>query len=251
MPSSAEFKLSITKALGDQLADSITRLTPAPLSEAEIEALHPEQGVYQLYHQDELVYIGKVDDDLQIRLEQHRRKISGRQFIDLGDMTFTALYVEEDLSAVAPETLLIKRHRAQGELPWNSGGFGPKDPGHERDTTRLKQTNFDARFPIRLDWPCGELSGEHTMIDLLRRLKAHLPYLFRYQDAKRRKADQPAEYHDTSVHIAADSTADDVFTAIVGALPARWQITALHGYVIMYPEHRDYSEAQRAYRGRP
>lgn len=248
MANSAEFKLSITKALGDQLAGSIGQLTPAPLGEAEIRALRPDQGVYQLYHQDRLVYIGKADEPLPTRLGQHRRKIAGRRSIELADMTFTALYVEEDLSAVAPETLLINRHRARGELPWNFGGFGRNDPGRERDTTRLKQTDFDARYPIRLDWPCDVLGGDHVVIDLLRALKTHLPYVFRYQDARLANANQPAEYRQAEVHVAAESTADEVFRAIAEALPADWQITALHGYVIMYRENKTYSAALRTYR---
>lgn len=248
MPSSAEFKLSITRALGDQLLDSINQLDPAYLRDTEIEALRPEQGVYQLYHHGQLVYIGKADEPLPSRLGQHLRKIAGRRSIDLADMTFTALYVEEDLSAVAPETLLINRHRARGELPWNFGGFGRNDPGRERDTTRLRRTDFDARYPIRLDWPCGSLIGDHTMIDLLRRLKNHLPYIFRYQDARRASANQPAEYHETEARVTADSTADEVFESIIEALPAGWQITALHGYVIMYRENKTYSAALRTYR---
>lgn len=248
MPSSAEFKLSITKALGDQLVDSISRLTPAPLNAAEIAALRSEQGVYQLYHHGELVYIGKADDTLPGRLDQHRRKISGRQFIELSDMTFTALYVEEDLSAVAPETLLINHHRASGALPWNFGGFGRNDPGRERDTTRLKPTDFDARFPIRLDWPCDVLAGDHTAIELLRRLKTHLPYVFRYQEAQRRDVHQPADYRQTNVHVTTKTTADDLLRTIIEALPTGWQITALHGYVIMYREDRDYTAALRIYR---
>jgi hypothetical protein len=248
MANSAEFKLSITKALGDQLMDSISQLIPAPLQESEIAALRPEQGVYQLHHQGNLVYIGKADEPLPARLGQHRRKIAGRSAIDLADMTFTALYVEEDLSAVAPETLLINRHRTRGELPWNFGGFGRNDPGRERDTTKLKQTDFDARYPIRLDWPCDVVVGNHVLTDLLKRLKTHLPYLFRYQDARLASANQPIEYRQAEVHVAASSTAAGVFQAIVEALPTGWQITALHGYAILYREKKVYSAALRTYR---
>jgi hypothetical protein len=248
MPSSAEFKLSITKALGHQLVDSISGLTPAPLNDTEIATLRPEQGVYQLYHDGELVYIGKADDTLPARLGQHRRKISGRQSIELGDMTFTALYVEEDLSAVAPETLLINHHRTRGAISWNFGGFGRNDPGRERDTTRLKPTDFDARFPIQLDWPCDTLQGDHTAIELLRHVKTYLPYVFRYQDAQKRDVHQPPDYHQTNVHVVANTTADDLLRTIVEALPAGWQITALHGYVIMYHETRNYTAALRTYR---
>ena len=42
-------------------------------------------------------------------------------------------------------------------------------------------------------------------------------------------------------------SADYLFAAIAEALPG-WQVTALPGYVIMYPENRTYPSARRVYR---
>ncbi|MES9553117.1 MULTISPECIES: GIY-YIG nuclease family protein [unclassified Streptomyces] len=106
----AEFKLSITKALGDQLAAALDDLMPAPLTSEIIQALRPLPGVYQLYKGDDLVYVGKADKSLPQRIEKHFRKISGRRNISLAEMSFTCLYVDEDFGAVAPERLLINKH---------------------------------------------------------------------------------------------------------------------------------------------
>jgi hypothetical protein len=246
MASHAEFKLSITQALAAQLAEAIDQLTPAPLGENELATLLSKPGVYQLYHHGELVYVGKADESLPSRLEQHHRKIAGRQSISVSDMSFTCLYVEEDLSAVAPETLLIKRYRAADGLPWDGSGFGRKDPGSERDTTKMAK--FDAWYPIRLDWPCHGLAGDHKIVDLLKLVKEELPYLFRYQEATKAPTNQPVAYRESEAQVPAEATARDVFQAVVDGLPAGWQITALHGYVIMYQEDKTYPTAMETIR---
>ncbi len=56
---------------------------------------------------------------MEKQLPQDRR----RKNIDIAAMTFTCLYVDEDFGAVAPERLLINRHKGQGEAPWNYNGF--------------------------------------------------------------------------------------------------------------------------------
>jgi hypothetical protein len=246
--STAEFRLSITKALGDQLAAALATLVPAPLRADELAKLQPRGGVYQLYHNGEFVYVGKADRSLPTRLTDHLRKISGRANISLDDMGFTALYVEEDLSAVAPETLLINRYRATGGVPWNLNGFGNNDPGRRRDDTRFEPPHFDALYPANLDLPCERITaGTYKVVDLLRQVKATLPFVFRYQNGDRRPAAQPAIYHQTIVSITRDyPTADAVFAVIATAMPD-WQITALPGYVIMYREQRHYPSARKVY----
>ncbi len=129
----AEFKLSITRALTEQLEEALGKLTPEPLTLTALDALKPRSGVYQLFHNGALVYIGKDAKSLPRRLAQHRRKVSGRTGIDVADMSFTFLYVDEDMDAVAPETQLIKRSKAVGVAQWNANGFGNKDPGGSRD----------------------------------------------------------------------------------------------------------------------
>ncbi|MFG3496228.1 GIY-YIG nuclease family protein [Streptomyces sp. NPDC047928] len=238
-----DFTLSITKALGDQLSAALDGLDRAPLAEENIARLKEKPGVYQLYLNDDFVYVGKADKSLPTRLRNHLRKISGRRNISLGQMTFSCLYVAEDFSALAPEQLLISHHKGMGNIPWNNNGFGNKDPGRQRDSTVLKQNHFDVVFPIDLDRPIEGLSpGETTLHELLETTKTGLPYNFRYGKS--------AEFKTRSVHVpSADMTADEVFRLVSAEIPARWQITALMGYVIMYDDSPDtYRSAWRYYR---
>ncbi|MFF9522091.1 GIY-YIG nuclease family protein [Streptomyces achromogenes] len=243
----AEFKLSITKALGDQLAAALEDLTPAPLTMGNIRSLRPLPGVYQLYRNDDLVYVGKADKSLPQRVERHLRKISGRRNISLAEMAFTCLYVEEDFGAVAPERLLINKHRGQGEVPWNYNGFGNNDPGKRRDTTEVDAGHFDRQYPINLEYSfpnpiaSGPQGAEATLAELLAATKAALPYVFRYESSK--------TFEDIRVQLPTPHlTADEALRVISEHSPATWQVTALPGYVIMYGKTENYPSGMRYYR---
>ncbi|MFD7087300.1 GIY-YIG nuclease family protein [Streptomyces sp. NPDC059896] len=238
-----DFTLSITKALGDQLAKALEKLDRAPLAEENLARLKEKPGVYQLYLNDKFVYVGKADKSLPVRLRNHLRKISGRRNISLEEMAFSCLYVAEDFSALAPEQLLITHHKGQGDIPWNNNGFGNKDPGRQRDSTVLKRNHFDVLFPIDLDRPVEGLQvGESTLHALLETIKTGLPYNFRYGKA--------AEFKTRRVHVPADGmTADEVFRLISAEIPTKWQVAALMGYVIMYDDSPiEYKSAWRYYR---
>ncbi|MEF9883724.1 GIY-YIG nuclease family protein [Streptomyces sp. P9-A4] len=238
-----DFTLSITKALGDQLAAALDGLDRAPLTEPNIARLKEKPGVYQLYLKGEFVYVGKADKSLPARLRNHLGKISGRRNISPDEMAFSCLYVAEDFSALAPEQLLITHHKGMGDIPWNNNGFGNKDPGRQRDSTVLKRNHFDVVFPIDLDRPIEGLSpGETTLHELLETIKAGLPYNFRYGKS--------ADFKARSVHVpSAAMTADEVFQLVSGEIPAKWQVAALMGYVIMYDDSpNDYKSAWRYYR---
>lgn len=246
----AEFKLSITKALGDQLAAALEDLVPAPLTLENIDALRPLPGVYQLRKSQELVYVGKADRSLPKRVEKHFRKISGRTNIDIAEMSFTCLYVDEDFGAVAPERLLINSHRMRGEVPWNYNGFGNNDPGKRRDTTEVDEGHFDREYPIDLDFKCVEgplgptrLDGSVSLSSLLQAAKQELPYVFRYESSKAFE-DIYVSYPEPPL------TAHDMLMSVSASLPPGWQITALPGYVIMYPKVEEFPSASRYYRGR-
>ncbi|MBS2548813.1 Eco29kI family restriction endonuclease [Catenulispora sp. NL8] len=235
---SAEFRLSITQALGDQLHAEIAKLAPEPLTETAINALRPEGGVYQLYLNGKLIYVGKADKSLPDRLHQHRRKLSGRVGISIEQMTFTCLYVIEDLSAMAPEDLLIKHYKDAS--PWNNNGFGNKDPGRNRDRTLVKARHFDALYPIDLDHEV-EVPEQHAKIkDYLESLKSVLPYNLRYHESLKAKngiALTPI------VNDLGKAPAREHFKRILASLPAGWQLTALPGYTILYEEQQQYSSA--------
>lgn len=238
-----DFRLSITKALGDQLAHALTALGRAPLAEQYLASLEERPGVYQLYLHGEFVYVGKADKSLPARLGNHLRKLSGRRNLNVRDVTFSCLYVDEDFSALAPEQLLISHHKEIGNIPWNNNGFGNKDPGRQRDSTVLKKSHFDVLFPIDLNRPVGSLEpGPIALSAFLKALKSGLLYNFRYLEPPRSKS--------TFLTVPqAGLSADEAFRLVSGALPEAWQIAALMGYVIMYSDSpNEYKSAWRYYR---
>jgi hypothetical protein len=243
----AEFKLSITRALGDQLADTLDGLTPTSLDrDALMLEVADRAGVYELFLGSERVYVGKAAKSLRERLLQHWRKLSGRTGIDMYRMAYVCVYVDEDLDSAAPEKLLIKKYRAHGEVPWNTNGFGNKDPGKERDTTVIESNHFDALYPIDLDFEVD--LGDNLprtfegvpMPALLKRVKRILPYNFRYGTS----STNARQYAGIMVPAppSAPVSARELFALITEFLPG-WQVTALPGYVIAYPESRTYPSA--------
>lgn len=239
-----DFRLSITKALGDQLAAALDKLTRVDLTLDNIADVQERPGVYQLYLNDEFVYVGKAEASqcLPNRLRQHRRKISGRRNINLDDVKFSCLYVEEDFSALAPERLLINHYKRKDGIPWNNNGFGNKDPGKQRDTTILKKNHFDLIHPINLQLQvAGIQPGDHPVESFLESLKSSLPFNFRY--------DSPPDAKTAWLTVPDDVlTADEAFHLVSSRLPDTWQITVLGGYVIMYRESKKYESAFRYYR---
>lgn len=247
MVATYHFTFDLTGALAEQLEATLPKLTPVPLATAHIQDVSAFPGIYQLYHNKKLVYIGKADHSLQDRLSDHYRKITGRERISVTDMTFTGLYLEGTWIPVGPEQMLINRQEKKhgAKPPWNVNGFGIKDPGKERDTTTFKETHFDQLYPADLQYILsGVGKGTHQVNKLLPIVKRELPYVFRYQD---RWAKHP-DYINTHASITTrNPTATDVFNALANALPPGWQITALPGYVIMYKKTQSFPSARRTF----
>jgi hypothetical protein len=233
----AEFKLSITRALSDQLAVALADLTAAPLTRAAIDALDARPGVYQLYLHDDLVYVGKASGSLRQRLTRHYQRVSARRNIQPSDLKFICLYVDEDLDASAPEKLLIKRYKEDSASPWNSNGFGANDPGRERDTTGLKANHFFVRYPIDLDYMINVSPTQSLPLkDGIGFLRSSLPFLLRV-DRKYAKITAPI------VTFNIGMTVRSLIEVVLAAMPDGWQVTAFRGYLIMYQENRDYRSA--------
>lgn len=236
MAATADFELSVTRALSHQLSAALATLTPVPLTESELGAIQNKAGVYVLRLDGQVVYIGKSSRSLRQRLGNHHRKLSGRRNLSLDRVTFSGLYMKEDLDAVAPETLLIKDVRP----PWNFNGFGNKDPGKQRDKTVVRREHFDAMFPINLDAAVTDPLGT-TLEDFLVALKRALPFNLRYtQDAPDRQVLQATK----PPIVQPGATVREVFSGVVGSLPIGWQLTALPGYAILYAVNETYSSAQ-------
>lgn len=237
MSASGEFKLSISQALTDQLREHLAELTPAPLTPENLALLDKRQGIYQLYKDRQLVYVGSASDALPRRLGLHLRKIRGRRNISIEEIAFTCLYVDEDLTVLAPEDRLIKVSQSEGAAPWNTGGFGNNDPGRRRDESHVSENHFDSLYPIELEWPCDPIkAGDQTAAELLAKLKRALPFVLRYERTSTAKRD----YGDVDISVPSDGMpAKALLELIADALP-RYQVTALPGYVIVYLEEKNY-----------
>lgn len=249
-----EFKLSITRALGDQLFEAMDETSIAPLTQENIDALESRPGVYELHSRFDdgwcRVYVGKASRSLPQRLSRHRFKLSGRENVELANMAFKCAYVDEDFDSSAPEKMLIARHQATGDVVWNNNGFGNNDPGRQRDTSLVRVDHFDAQYPVNLDiCYSGDDLGIGTaseVYDALDSLKAHLPYNLRF-DRKAKEAlagkkisDLPDDGQNLTVRAWLD--------LLMKYFPDGWQLTVLPGYLILYRESREYLSARRYWR---
>jgi hypothetical protein len=234
------FALSMTKALSAQLVEAFSTMPRHALSESGLGSVEQGPGVYQLFHRDDLVYVGK-GSSLRSRLAQAERKISGRRNISLDDMSFSWLRLDEDFAGIAPEALLIKQYRQQGSVPWNRNGFGNKEPGRARDGQLLDANHFDVRYPINLDLRVADLEGQVALADAVSKLKSTLPYMFRCE-RELSKSQLVLDFK------SGPRTVSDVIATLVRGLGRGWQGTALPGYVILYRDHgQPYPSALRVY----
>ncbi len=172
---------AVTKSLLielDQLSGSRLDSTNLHLLE-EFQARHEIQhGVYLLLQEGIPVYIGKADNVCE-RLQQHWGKLSGRRNLDINSIAFKALILEVSWSTAANEELLINYFKEKGQCGWNKKGFGPKDPGKERDG--YKPGWFDQTYPIDENWIFNRIPDRIPVGDLLEIMKDELPYLLRYE----------------------------------------------------------------------
>ena len=246
MPSFDHFEIDIISALSSQLVSAFDNLVAGVMTEDVLGALPVGQGVYQLYHQGALVYVGK-SDKLARRLSEHRKKISGRRNILVSETAFKCLYVHPNWTALAPEESLIRHYRqtGTGECTWNGNGFGPHDPGRERETTNKPSEGFDVQYPIQEDWPCEWIAaGQHNGKELLRSFKSGLPFLLRYQRETRSLTAGHPDYNSRTIVIRESGmSARELLKTITEQLPG-WQATIFPGHMILYQEDRAYTHGR-------
>jgi hypothetical protein len=242
------FEFDLATPFFEQILRSFELLRTAPLTRENIGGLERSQGVYGLCLDAKLVYLGKAEKPLPERLADHRFKIEGRQGISLGSVSFKALYLARTWVPLAPEKLLIEHYRAEGLCDWNGNGFGPHDPGRNRETTDKRPEGFDAQYPIRADWPCTEVAeGSHEANDLLQRIKGSLPFCFRYE-TDRRKAwkEGSTKYKGKQIVVPKPGMpASDLIAVIARELGPTWQATRFPGHIILYEERKDYRFGQK------
>jgi hypothetical protein len=231
----AHFDLDLVSALTEQLVEAFAKLDDGSMTLEHIAQVPAERGVYQLFRGGQLVYVGKAET-LRSRLAQHRRKIAGRHNLDVGEMGFKCLTVPKNWTPLAHEETLIKHYKTQVvACEWNGNGFGPHDPGRERDTTNKPPEGFDSQFPIREDWACTPIkAGEWNAGELLAEMKKQLPYLLRYdtkhEDYKKKTLQVPKS----------GMPAIELMELITKSLPG-WQSTRFPSHMILYKEKREYA----------
>ncbi len=246
-----EFEFDLPQALLRDLVTLLDDMGRTPLNVATVDTYIPEeQGIYQLFLDDTLVYVGKTDSEagLNQRLTRHARKIQQRHNLTPARVSFKAVRIFV-FTAIDLEQQLIKHYANNLDegLAWNNSGFGSNDPGRRRDTTTLKENHFDICYPVDIDVPLGASAevGEFTVSSVLERLKTEVPYTIRFQNTGGKSRQPHIELENTTVAIpAGEHTARSILLLIQAALGSDWQVTVLPGYIILYKEHEDYPHAR-------
>lgn len=236
------FIFSLPLAVTEHLFERLDQLKSSPLTSEQLQQLiafqmekRSKQGVYVIYENNAAVYAGKAND-LAERLEQHREKLRARLGVDMATIGFKALLLDESWSTSANEALLIKQFKKRGECKWSGSGFGPKDPGKERDTT--KPSWFDNTYPVRDDWPVENIPDQETVGDVLKLLKNQLPFLLRYEKLGK-AATLPVELRGVPRNVRA------VLLKCAEVLGSSWQLTLLKNGFILYPELKEFKYGAR------
>lgn len=245
-----ELEFDLPVALLRSLVDLLDGMGRAPLDAAIVAQIPEEQGVYQLFLDDDLVYVGKTDSEagLNQRLARHAKKIQQRQGLDPKRVSFKAVRIYV-FTAVDLEKQLIKHYSTKSAtaLAWDQSGFGANDPGMERDTTKLKSGHFDLLYPIDIDVGLNtpSIAGESSVAEALSKLKIEVPYIIRFQNKEGKSRKPHTDLASTRITIPSSAhTARDILRLVRDTLGVEWQITVLPGYVIVYKERKHYPHAQ-------
>lgn len=240
-----EFEFDLPEALLARLVSVFADMDDALLSYENVMTIPDAQGVYQLFFDGNLSYIGKTDAEagLRKRLLRHASKIQHRIDLDPKRVTFRAVRVFV-FTAVDLETQLIKYYDVD---TWNGSGFGSNDPGRERDTTTYKSEHFDARYPIDIDRTLSnlELPAAGEAAGYFSKLREHIPYTFRAQNIGG-KSRKPHSDLLTAVTLPTGTTmtARSVIKTIVPQLPQGWQAVKLPSHIILYKDDKLYPSGE-------
>ncbi len=233
----AAFDLNLASAVVEQMVAAFEALTPVPLVESNVSTIPTAPGVYQLLHKERLVYVGQAEGSLRERLDRHRATLSGRKRIDIADMSYRALVVNRNWSTLATEQALLSHYGRSAS--WNNSGFGSNDPGRNRDHTAEKADHFNLKHPIDLSVAAHQavLGQSHAHL-VLRRLKKKSPFIVRFPERAATSLEK------VSLDLPPNATIEQVLRRIGEALGHEWQVSALPGRVLIYPERGvDYPNA--------
>ena len=245
----AQFDFDLARAVLDQLVAAFKALPIGDLEPSVCAQMGSGQGVYQLFLDSDLMYIGKADKSLRHRLERHYRMLSARQNIDIDKLGFKALFIHRNWTTWTTESALIRFFGE--ESPWNASGMGSNDPGHNREDTAEEDT-FNSIYPVDPDYVCDWIEpGEVRAWHLLNAFKRRLPYLLRFQRVTRRfgsDVDHEAEQElkETEISVPhSDMSARTLLREIAKQLSSGWQATQFPGRLILYKEQTEYRHGQR------
>ncbi|WP_160317869.1 GIY-YIG nuclease family protein [Cobetia sp. UCD-24C] len=232
-----EFDLA-TKLL-EELVNMFDNMPSAKLNESNIDDVEDAQGVYQLFNNNELVYIGKADSKLGLkaRLLRHAKKITCRKNINTQNITFKAIRVYV-FTAMDLEQLLINHYKNRNLSPdWQHSGFGSNDPGKERDTTSVKADSFDALYPIDIDInvTIESENNQVTAAYILKKLKSKLNYNIRFETIAPQRRAPHQDLEQTNIILSQKTQSVKNFLKLIdNNLDSTWKITILPGYIIIY-----------------
>lgn len=143
------FEFDLDRGIRQQVVE---KLEASPLLPLEKKVGPQLSGVYGLYFNSKLVYIGKASKGmtrsgrtLRERLNEHCGKIAGRQNISCADMECRFLTFESEWWVFAAEFALMVHYRPE----WNESGFGSKTPGKGRPGTH-RVSRWNHQFPPQL-----------------------------------------------------------------------------------------------------
>jgi len=195
------------------------------------------QGVYVIHYEGQPKYVGKANN-VSDRLSQHLTKLSGRRGIDPLLIGYKTLLLDKSMSTAANEDILISMFKQEHTGMWNGAGFGPKDPGKERDTT--KPGPFDTAYPILDEYLVNlkmDESGAINLKDLVTTMKDQLPYVFRYNI--------PAEeLEKTMILTNDDRRARSLLQAVVSFLGEGWKGAVISYGMVLYKTSKHYPHGE-------
>jgi hypothetical protein len=244
-PGCGEFEFDLVTALFRQIVEAFSQVTPVPLTIENVTGVGRRSGLYGLIHKKQTVYVGKADDDVHSRLAKHRKQLTGRLGIVPEAVEFRCLYLAESWDPFKPEDTL----QAELKPAWNEKGFGPNDPGRNRDHTVLLDDNWHVLFPLDPGWACQDIGpGVYAVLALLRKVASSAPFWVRFQGNRRSSRDQTtAQYEQAQRDFSAASevavprsgmTVQELLLLTINALPEphRWQLTRLPSHLLLYRE---------------
>lgn len=193
------------------------------------------QGVYVLHYDGKPVYLGKANN-VRDRLDQHLRKLSGRQNIDLSKVGYKALLLDQSMSTAANESVLIRIFQQRHSEMWNSQGFGAKDPGRNRDNT--VPNRFDSNYPIRADHPIHLTKNKMPVGQLLNTIKQQVPFVFRFNLED--KAGLDVDLRDLLPNATGEVPAQELLQHAVSTLGAGWKAAILSHGMVLYRTNANY-----------